>query len=105
MPEEMLRTKARLLLERRARDEGIAWYIRKAWKWKILVAFCYVLLFIASLLMDNYVLASALAGFYLGQTIRELQWWRALSREWGSSMELLNWQKIESLASELPSRI
>ena len=43
-------------------------------------------------------IALAAGGFFAGAKIRDIRWWFALSKEWPTTSELLDWPKIEALA-------
>ena len=45
------------------------------------------------------MLAVAAACFFAGTKIRDIRWWVALSKEWPTTSELLDWAKIETIAN------
>lgn len=47
-------------------------------------------------------IALAAGGFFAGAKIRDIRWWFALSKEWPTTSELLDWPKIEGLLAGNP---
>jgi len=98
MPHDKLREKARLLLARRDSAPGVSFYVRPAWKRKTYFAVAYVGLSIAFWFLVHPLASMAFAGFFIGHTVRDIRWWHALSKEWPTTVELLDWPKIQRLA-------
>ena len=99
MVDKNLAFKARLVLARRSRRVNVGSYLRENWRRHVLVAVCSGILFFASCLIGNYYIAIVIATLWAGRFVRDIQWYRALSREWESTKELLDWEKIERIAN------
>ena len=90
--------KTRRLLERRDKHVNVATYLRDQWRRHLVIAICFGVLFGISCLIRNNYLAVAVATLWAGRFLRDIQWYRRLSHEWVSTRELLDWEKIESIA-------
>ncbi len=49
--------------------------------------------------LDMTMVAVAAACFFAGAKTRDIRWWLALSKQWPTAMELLDWKKIETIAN------
>ena len=100
MTEQTLRKQAIALLARREHPGGVMYYLSKDWRRQLVFAIAYLLVALA-LWHAHWVCATVgWVGFFVGRTVREFRWWRALSVQWPQTAELLDWNKIESLAGE-----
>lgn len=98
MGQDELAAKAKLLLSRRA-NPGSAWfYLRADWRRQIVFFVLYVALIGVLFRMDLTSAAWLLAGFFVGTKLRDVRWWNALAKEWPTTMEFLDWPKIEAAA-------
>lgn len=91
--------KARLLAARRHRRPTTGSYLREHWRRHAIVAACFCMLVLVSCWIVSYCLAVAMGTLWVGRFSRDIQWYRALSREWDSTKELLDWEKIERIAN------
>lgn len=90
--------KARRLLERRDEPITLLRFLGDQWRLRVLVAIAFAILCAVAWRIGNLYLVVGLASFWAGRTARDLQWFRTLAREWDSTKELLDWEKIKSLA-------
>jgi hypothetical protein len=90
---------ARLLLERRAERSGVWWYVKVSWRRQLLSLVGFAVLIVVCLRSGAEWWAIGVAAFWVGQKLRDLQWWRALVRQWPETECLLDWSKIERLAA------
>ena len=97
--DQYLVVKTRLILARRNQNVTTGTYLREQWRRHALVAACFCVLFFVSCLIGNYYLAVAIAMLWAGRFSRDIQWYRALSREWDSTKELIDWEKVERIAN------
>ncbi|GAB5403922.1 MAG: hypothetical protein Aurels2KO_21530 [Aureliella sp.] len=53
----------------------------------------------ATLWLIGWNLASvSFLAYFLGRVVRDIQWWRALSREWSTTAKVVDWPHVESIA-------
>jgi hypothetical protein len=90
---------ARVLIARRTEPWGVWWYVKVSWRRQLasLIGTAVLIVFCLASGMDWW--AMGLACFWVGQKLRDLQWWRALVRQWPETVRLLDWSKIERLAA------
>jgi hypothetical protein len=62
----------------------------------------YVLLIAAFCYLGRYEAAFAFGGFFVGRIVRDFQWVRSLGREWATTKEFIDWEKVRRLAGESP---
>lgn len=98
MNRQLLRDKAKALLARRALPSGIGFYVRRHWRRKLLLLSAQVVCIAALWSVDQHTLAVAFAGFFIGRSVRDVEWWRALSSEWPDTVELLDWERVARIA-------
>ncbi len=98
-----LREKARALLHRRNSPAG------GVYSWRALTGRKYLAFTVAYLLvigglwnLGSYLAAAAFAGFLAGRTLRDLRWIATIAREWETTKELIDWEKVQSLAGGEP---
>jgi len=94
-----LARKARRLQEQRDEPITLLRYLGRQWRRHVMVAVAFALLGYAAIQIDNIYLTIGLASFWAGRITRDLQWYRTLVLEWSSTKELLDWEKIQRLAS------
>lgn len=99
MADDHLVFKTRLLLARRSQNVTTGTYLRQQWRRHAIVAACFGVLFYISCSIESYYLAVAIAAVWAGRLVRDIQWYWMLSREWDSTKELLDWDKIERIAN------
>ncbi len=99
MPQPNLKTKAEKLLARRAAGNSPWHYVTCTLRRQVFFLVGYIVLPIALWYLDLRMLAVAAAGFFLGTKLRDVRWWMALSKEWPTTMQLLDWPKIKSVAA------
>ncbi len=96
--DDHLTFKTRRLLARRDQHVTIGYYLRDQWRRHVMIAVCFGVLFSIACVIGNYYVAVAVATLWAGRFMRDIQWYRTLSREWESTKELLDWDKIERFA-------
>lgn len=99
MSQSGITTKAKQVLARRDVPNSPWFYVSLDWKRQLLFLVAYVAIPIALWLLSFTMLAVAAACFFAGTKIRDVRWWVALSREWPTTSELLDWPKIEAIAN------
>jgi hypothetical protein len=94
-----LTDKARLLWTRRNKTLSLWVYLHhNARRHIFFTALCWFVI-ILSWLCDVAPMSFLLFGYWLGRLSRDIAWYRRLSIEWTSTRYLLDWPKIESLAT------
>jgi hypothetical protein len=93
-----LRDKARLVLQRRATPPGIGGYVRQHAVRHLVFSAIFWLIIVVAWSVGQHAAAFIVAGFWAGRLTRDLQWYSRLAAEWETTRELLDWQKVESLA-------
>lgn len=78
-------------------------YLLDQWRRHLLIASLFAVLCVISVLIGNYYLVVCVATLWAGRFTRDLQWYHQLSREWPTTVELLDWEKIERLAASANS--
>ena len=91
--------KARRLLHRRHEPCTLFRLMGSQWRRHLVISVCFGLLTVAAWQMHNVHLAIGLAAFWAGRLLRDIQWYGTMAREWESTRELLDWEKIERLAA------
>lgn len=91
-------TKAKQLLARRSVPNSAWFYVRRDWRRQVAFLAAYVAIPIALWYLNTTMIAIAAAGFFVGTKVRDVRRWVALSREWPTTSEMLDWPKIEALA-------
>ena len=91
--------KARLLLSRRQAAAGIGMYLRQNAVRHLLFSAIFWLLILLVWMFGQHSVSFVITGFWAGRLIRDFQWYQRLAAEWDTTRELLDWQKIEALAS------
>lgn len=92
--------RARLLLDKQ-HEQGSLWQRLKKYGWGYVIRLGVFFVMIGILFGMGYTLMPAcLLAFVLGQRLRDIQWFRALAKEWPYTEQLLDWAKIEALARE-----
>lgn len=94
-----LQQKCKQLLARRDSPATPWYYVIRDWRRQLLFCIAYFGVAAGLWLLDCRLLSVAFLAFYVGRTVRDLRWWKALAREWPSTKELLDWPRIESLAA------
>ncbi|MBE7464982.1 MAG: hypothetical protein HS116_16015 [Planctomycetes bacterium] len=102
MHADEMRAKAQSLLARREATGGAEYWLRRQWKGKATALLAYAVL--GWLLWNGGHIAEAylLVGFAVGHTVRDFQWWRGLDREWLTTVEFINWNRVEEVARGAP---
>ena len=98
MPQSSLTAKAQLLLARRSAPNTLWFYIGRNWQIQLLFLVAYIAIPVALWFLDFAILAMAAACFFAGAKIRDVRWFVTFSREWPTTAELLDWDKIEEIA-------
>lgn len=91
--------KAKQLLSRRDGPNSAWYYLRRDWRRQCVVLMAYVAIVVVLWLQGFTMGAIAIGCFFAGTKIRDVRWWMALAREWPTTRELLDWQKIEAIAN------
>lgn len=73
--------------------------LSEQWRRHVLTSVCFGLLCTFAWLVGNTYLVIGLSAFWISRFVRDIQWYRMLAREWESTKELLDWEKIERLAA------
>ncbi len=89
---------AKRLLSRREAPGGLLFYVSQDWRRQLPFWAVYVALPVILWRLDLSTAAVALACFFTGAKIRDIRWWVAGARQWPTTSELLDWEKIEALA-------
>jgi hypothetical protein len=99
MTDVELQTKCKQLLVRRDQVTSPWDYIRRDWRRQLLFFIAYVAVSATLWLLDFHILSAVFAGIFLGRVIRDIRWWNVLSKEWPTTCELLDWPRIQEIAS------
>lgn len=94
-----MKDKARLLLSRRHAAVGVGFYLRQNAARHLLFSAIFWLLIPLVWMAGQHSVSFVIAGFWAGRLMRDFQWYRRLAAEWDTTSELLDWQKIETLAT------
>lgn len=100
MPTDKFAAKARMLLARRENPGSPWFYLRADWRRQLIFLVLYVALIGVLFRLDLASPAWLFAGFVVGTKLRDVRWWNALAKEWPTTMEFLDWPKIEAAAQE-----
>ena len=98
LPQTDIAAKAKQLLVRRDAPNSPWFYIRRDWHRQSLFLVAYIAIPIALWFINFTMLAVAAACFFAGTKCRDVRWWVALSKEWPTTAEFVDWQKVEDLA-------
>ena len=99
MSQSDITAKAKQILARRDAPNSPWFYLSRDWRKQSLFLVAYIAIPIALWLLNMVMLAVAAACFFAGTKIRDIRWWVALSKEWPTTSEFLDWEKIEAIAS------
>jgi hypothetical protein len=91
--------KAMQLLAKREEGVSTAMYLRQNAIRHLIYAAIYWLMIVLAWSAGLHAVSFLVAGFWAGRLSRDIQWYRRLVAEWNTTRELLDWEKIESLAS------
>jgi hypothetical protein len=86
------------LLARRAAPPTIAYYLQQNWKRHATFILLYAALVLALFYLHQLLLAWLVLAFAVGRQTRDVQWYRALARDWPWTSQFLDWHKIETCA-------
>jgi hypothetical protein len=95
-----LKEKAQVLWKRRQTTVSLGMYLRQNATRHFIVS---AILWLSIILIwsgGQQAIALVSAGIWAGRIMRDIQWYRRLAAEWDTTRELLDWQKIESLAND-----
>jgi hypothetical protein len=92
--------KAKQLLARRNAPHSPWFYVWRDWHRQLLFFLVYVAVPIALWYLELTMLAGATGCFFAGAKIRDMRWWVALSKEWPTTAEFVDRQKVEELAGD-----
>ena len=99
MTDTKLQTKCKQLLARRHAPATPWFYVMHDWRRQLSFAIAYLVV-AGALWSIGWQLASvAFLAFFIGRIVRDIRWWRALSKEWPMTAELIDWQRVESIAN------
>ena len=92
--------KAKQLLQRRESPWTVFDYLRRSLVLKLAISV--VIAFLAAWLYQRggVLAAGLIAGFWMGQVVRDLRWYAALSREWASTADFIDWQRVEEVSAQ-----
>ena len=99
MSQSDITTKAKELLKRRGAPNSPWFYFFRDWRRESMFLAAYIAIPTVMWYLVSQLLAVAMACFFAGTKIRDVRWWFALSKQWPTTSELLDWAKIEALAS------
>jgi hypothetical protein len=99
----LLQRKARLLQKLRSDTPTAAGYLRQNAGRHLIFSIGFWLLFFGSWLLGYHVAAFIVGGFWAGRLMRDIQWYRALAREWETTQEFIDWNKVDTLAATIPA--
>ncbi len=99
MGKPALQAKAESILRRR-HEKGVAYYYRTQWQRQLIFASLYALLIAAAWYLVGPLLAAGIFGFWMGKFIRDLQWYSRLASEWETTVDLIDWPRVELLAAD-----
>ena len=99
MTPEELKNKCKQILARRDCPATPWYYVVRNWRRQVLFCAGYFGIAAVFWVFDYQLLSVACLGFYIGRTVRDVRWWRALAKEWPSTSELLDWPRIERIAA------
>lgn len=94
-----LQKKAMHFLARRNAAPGIGVYLRHDWHRQVSFLVVYAVIVLALCFVNRPLFATIVAAFYVGRTVRDVQWWRAMAREWPTTTHFVDWQKVEAIAN------
>lgn len=100
MPALDLKTKAQHFLDRRDAPDGIGFYIRHHGGRQVLFFFAYAAIVSGLWFLNRPMSATIVAAFYVGRSVRDVQWWRVMAREWPTTARFVDWQKVEATAND-----
>lgn len=98
MKQVPIAVQARLLLARRNDTNDMWYYLRRDLRRQTVVVLGYAFVAIGLWCLGWRMTSMAAAGFFMGSKVRDLRWWAALSGQWDSTADLLDWPRIEELA-------
>jgi hypothetical protein len=99
MPKSDIATKARLLIARRSAPNSVWFYVSRDWRRHLLFLVIYVAIPVVLWQLDFAMLAGGVACLFAGAKLRDVRWYVALTKEWPTTMELLDWSKVETIAN------
>jgi hypothetical protein len=91
---------AQLLARRSEKAESPWYYVRRDLRRQVVLVAAYVSVCGALWFFGFQLLSATFAGFFIGRTVRDIRWWRTLSKEWPITREVLDWQRIEEIARQ-----
>lgn len=92
-------TTAKQLLSRRGVPNSPWFYVSRNWRMQLLFLAAYIAIPAVFFYLNVTMLGVASACFFAGSKIRDVRWWIALSKQWPTTSELLDWAKIEMIAN------
>jgi hypothetical protein len=94
-----LEAKARQLWHGRNEFRSVWFYLRRNAVRHCVMTVIFDAVIAATWWSQWQTISLGLFGFWLGRLMRDLAWYRGLSAEWPTTAQLLDWTKIESLAT------
>lgn len=99
MADTELQTKCKQLLARRHAPATPWFYLTHDWRRQLFFTIAYLAV-AAALWSINWRLASVgFLAFFIGRIVRDIRWWRALSKEWPTTAEVIDWPRVEAIAN------
>jgi hypothetical protein len=96
-----LADKARRLLVMRRSGISVSLYVRQIRVHHVLsltICIASILLLVA---IAQHSAALFVGGVLLGRVLSEIRWYRSIAREWKTTEQLIDWEKVESLATQI----
>ena len=95
---QSLQQKAELLRSRRNNPPTVGFYIRQSAGRHLLFAALFWLLIAVAWWSDLAFIGWLFGGVWAGRLFRDVQWYQRLTAEWETTTELVDWQKVETIA-------
>ena len=99
MAESQLQSKCLQLLARRSTPATPWFYVLRDWKRQLLFTIAYLALAAALWASNWHLFSVGFLAFFIGRAVRDIRWWRALTKEWPTTAELIDWPRVEAIAS------
>jgi len=94
---------AKRMLEMHDRGYSFALFFRRSAKNYLLVLSCFGSGLIAFGLLQLWIPFNLILGLSAGCLLRDIGWFRAISKTWPFSLKVTDWDKVRRLAEETPT--
>lgn len=88
------------MLARREAHASVWFYVKHNWQRQLFFAIAYLTMAGALWSINWRSISVAFLAYFMGRTVRDIQWYRSLAKEWPTTAELIDWPRVEAIANE-----